>query len=388
MSFCEGGNIRLLSPQDVGDQRGKSEPLSRSALGALFSPSPRPPVFGSIDAPSGDAAGSDAAPGDQSSYPGGKSGAGVFQRLINLIPQHRVLITAFAGQCGVARNIKPAEHTIVIDADADVCQWWDNWRRSPAGRDLEIHHCDGIEWLRHRFGLTEYCAAGSGAARASDADRDAEVCGDRGSRTIRRPVMATAAYNSDATAAVAQFSDGRPPQNDAAEAFVFCDPPYVLSERSHGKQYACELTDADHCTLVRILTAIPAARARIMLCGYASPIYSAVDREWRSIDHRVPTRGGLQDERIWMNYPRPERLHDHRYVGKCRRSRERIRRRQRNWLSQLEAMGDRERAAMLEVLASTDASEMSPQDAFLAKKEDQTQVAADDGSDSNAGGPA
>lgn len=71
---------------------------------------------------------------------------------------------------------------------------------------------------------------------------------------------------------------------------------------------------------------------------------------WRSIDHRVPTRRGLQDERIWLNYPRPTKLHDCRYAGDDRRSRERIRRRQRNWVSQLAAMCDRERDAMMESL--------------------------------------
>ena len=39
------------------------------------------------------------------SYPGGKSGAGIYQRLINLIPRHRILIVPFAGHCGVVRNI-------------------------------------------------------------------------------------------------------------------------------------------------------------------------------------------------------------------------------------------------------------------------------------------
>jgi hypothetical protein len=84
---------------------------------------------------------------DKSSYPGGKSGAGIYQRLINLIPPHRVLVVPFAGHCGVVRNIRPAEQTIVIDQDPAVCQWWDDWSRSKQGRRLEIHHCDGIEWL-------------------------------------------------------------------------------------------------------------------------------------------------------------------------------------------------------------------------------------------------
>jgi hypothetical protein len=330
------------------------------------------------------APGADAVPCGLSSYPGGKSGAGIYQRLINMIPPHRVLITAFAGQCGVTRNIKPAEHTIVIDADAKVCQWWDSWRRTKNGRALEIHHCDSIEWLRFWFGQTEYSAAkpsdvGSRDARAGDKCLDAdkrgesrirylaaEQCDAAGCRNrgFPRLVMNDADRESDAAgapiiatpAADAKRCDGRPSLGSVAEAFVFCDPPYVLSCRAHGKQYTCELTDSDHVRLLSVLAAIPTSLAAIMLCGYASPLYATVDREWRAIDHRVPTRGGLQDERIWMNYDCCNCLHDYRYVGECRRDREKVRRRQRNWVSQLQAMTDPERAAMLDALRSVDNS--------------------------------
>ena len=249
---------------------------------------------------------------DQSSYPGGKSGAGIYQRLINLIPPHRVLIVPFAGHCGVVRNIRPAEHTIVIDANPTVCQWWDSWRRSKRGRYLEIHCCDGIKWLRYRLGCTEYS--------------DAKAC---------------------------DAADGGAPPNilgaELAEAFIFCDPPYVMSERSTGRIYKCELHDDDHRRFLEVATTIDASRYRMLICGYGCDLYAVLD-DWFSIDHRVPTRGGLQDERIWMNYEKPVYLHDYRYIGDGRRSRERIRRRQTNWKSQLRKMSVQEREAMLHAL--------------------------------------
>ena len=244
-------------------------------------------------------------------YPGGKSGPGIFQRLINMIPPHDVLVSAFAGHCGIVRNIRPAEHTIVIDADEAVCQWWDDWRRKPEGRTIAIHHCDAIEWMRHRFNATEYSAAPS---------VDAEDTGAAATRV-----------------------------------FAFVDPPYVLSERASGKQYACELTDSQHFALLRILTHIDAATATdVMACGYRSTIYASLER-WRTIDHQVPTRGGLQDEAIWMNYDEPDRLHDPRFIGCDRRERERIRRRQINWRKQLDGMSSIERQAMMEYLEARDA---------------------------------
>lgn len=245
------------------------------------------------------------------SYPGGKSGAGIYQRLINLIPRHRVLVVPFAGHCGVVRNIRPSEHTIVIDQDPAVCQWWSDWRRTKHGRAIEIHNCDGIEWLRHRLGCTEYSAYKS---------CDAGPCDGRSSVTGSR-------------------------------AFIFADPPYVMSERSTGKIYQCELSDEDHQRFLGTVTQIDASKYSVMICGYSCDLYSPLD-SWFSIDHRVPTRGGLQDERIWMNYRKPVELHDYAYIGDGRRSRERIRRRQKNWREQLLKMPEQERLAMLEVLNS------------------------------------
>lgn len=294
--------------------------------------------------------------GRSSSYPGGKSGAGVYQRLINLIPPHRVLIVPFAGRCGVTRRIRPAEHTIVIDPDPDVCQWWDDWSRRPEGRSIELHQCDGIEWLRYRCGVTL-------APRGSAAEPGG-IAGRAASNGVRAVGCGPGAVADSAGAAGESVAGrGRMIQrrqlevssaastSDAAEAFVLCDPPYVISERSTGRIYAHELTDADHLRLLEILTRMPAAEYSVLLCGYESPLYASLE-PWRRIRHRVPTRGGLQDEMIWLNYPEPELLHDHRYVGRTRRERERIRRRQKTVTTMLAAMDPRERAAMMEAIDS------------------------------------
>jgi len=252
----------------------------------------------------------------QSSYPGGKSGSGIHQRLINLIPAHRQLIVPFAGRCGVTRKIKPAEHTVLIDRCEKVLQWWDDWQRTPAGRAVELHHCDGIEWLRFRFGLTEYSAAGSSDGRSS-------VTGRLEAAT---PKLAA--------------GDG--------ESFVFCDPPYVLSARKKHNIYDHEMSDDDHGRLVGIALRLPVP---LMLCGYESPVYAAL-QDWSIVRHKVMGRRGLNAEAIWMNYLAPSRLHDTRYLGNNRRERERIRRRQRTVRNSLAAMGEQERAAMLDAIAA------------------------------------
>lgn len=53
-------------------------------------------------------------------YPGGKSGSGVYQTIINQIPPHELYIEPFFGGGGVFKNIRRALSSIVIDIDAAV----------------------------------------------------------------------------------------------------------------------------------------------------------------------------------------------------------------------------------------------------------------------------
>lgn len=277
-------------------------------------------------------------------YPGGKSGAGIYQRYINMIPPHDVFVSLFAGRCGVTRHIMPAAHTIVIDKDENVCQWWDDWRRTKTGRTLEIHHCDGIDWLRYNCGATLYPAS-TAAKVASDAFlRVARATHNPAART-----SGTATHNSAATAAAAQFGGTAATHDSAAKYFIFGDPPYVLDTRVKLNMYVHEMSDAQHVDFVDLATRTNASRYQMLICGYPSPLYRPL-KSWRIFNHMVPGRAGLRRERVWMNYCEPIDLHDYRFIGNNRRSRERIRRRQINWRSQLARMSVQERRAMLQRL--------------------------------------
>lgn len=74
-------------------------------------------------------------------YPGGKSGAGVFQAIINQLPPHAVYVEPFAGYGGVLRNKRPAARSMAFDLSDDVAAFW-------RGRDgVEFHQRCGLEWL-------------------------------------------------------------------------------------------------------------------------------------------------------------------------------------------------------------------------------------------------
>lgn len=74
-------------------------------------------------------------------YPGGKSGAGTFQAIINQMPPHTGYAEPFAGYGGVLRNKRPAARTVALDLSDDVAEFW----RGHEGVDF-YQRC-GLEWL-------------------------------------------------------------------------------------------------------------------------------------------------------------------------------------------------------------------------------------------------
>jgi DNA adenine methylase len=102
----------------------------------------------------------------------------------------------------------------------------------------------------------------------------------------------------------------------AADAVVFCDPPYLAAVRSAGTarpglDYAIEYsTEAEHRELAEVLWATPAA---VLISGYPSALYADLyeARGWWRADRVVtrPTsnvsggRGARAVEVVWSNRP-------------------------------------------------------------------------------------
>jgi hypothetical protein len=54
-------------------------------------------------------------------YPGAKSGAGVWQRIVSAMPAHDLYVEAFAGSGAIARLKRPARWTLLVDRDRQAC---------------------------------------------------------------------------------------------------------------------------------------------------------------------------------------------------------------------------------------------------------------------------
>lgn len=79
-------------------------------------------------------------------YNGGKAGAGVAQRIINLMPPHEVYVEPFLGAGAVLKAKRPAAENVGIELDPQVIA--ERWTDPPPG--CTVIRGDGLAYLRER----------------------------------------------------------------------------------------------------------------------------------------------------------------------------------------------------------------------------------------------
>jgi site-specific DNA-adenine methylase len=228
-------------------------------------------------------------------YNGGKNGAGVYQKIISMMPQHKVYIECFLGSGAILRNKKPAEMQFGIDLDDLLII---NWMRSNyyAVENLKLFSQNVIDWLSGWYVSCNH-------------------------------------WNFE-------------PQ----EVLIYCDPPYLKSVRkSKHRLYKFEFwTEEDHRQLLEILLTL---KSNVMISGYDSPLYNDLLNEWRKETFSTSNRAGQKTiETVWMNFQPPAQLHDYQYLGADFRERERIKRKKLRWKNRLEKMDYLERNALIETI--------------------------------------
>ena len=173
----------------------------------------------------------------KTSYPGGKAGSGVYQTLINQIPPHDTYISATAGHDAVLRYKVPAARNVAIDLDPEPLEWWSRDRE-----DVELHNCDGIEWLRMNFGFY----------RLPDPDANSG-----GSRTTPSTTTQPGAASADSS------ENGG---TAAPRVFALLDPPYPAAVRTSGKIY--KFDQLGHEFHARMLETVKRLPIMVMVCCY------------------------------------------------------------------------------------------------------------------------
>jgi DNA adenine methylase len=240
-------------------------------------------------------------------YPGNKGGSGVDKRLVSLMPPHRTYIEGFLGSGAVLRLKRPAELSIGLDLDPSVIKAWSG-TAAP--------------------GLTLAAAlAGDGVARGSTV---AQVC-----------------FAESDFVRLLETSPVAPVLQDP-NTLLYCDPPYLMTTRTR-LFYPCEMHDPlRHALLLSLLQQL---RCMVMISHYPCPLYEETLKDWRKVEYKCMTRGGPRVEACYMNFPKPQKFHDLRFVGDGFRERERIKRKTRRWLARFTAMSSEDKTVIREVLA-------------------------------------
>jgi len=253
-------------------------------------------------------------------WPGSKAASGTVQKLINEIPPHDHYVAAFAGADQIGQQKLAARLSTYIDPQVEALKELQAalW---PAEHEVDLIRGDAFAWLPAFFNLDRWPQP----------------------PTPRPPAEPLASLTLSIFDGI-----GGPLPPDLA-AFVYIDPPYPLHARSGKRIYGDhELTDEQHDQLVDIARRLPCPT---MISCYDCEPYKTGLADWRRLEYFTQTHGGRKLEVAWMNYPRPPRLHDSRFVGQNKRQRERIRRRVRNWAAGLERMTPHERQAVEDAIA-------------------------------------
>jgi hypothetical protein len=125
---------------------------------------------------------------------------------------------------------------------------------------------------------------------------------------------------------------------------IYADPPYLAATKKRRRYYTYEYSDEDHRQLLDTLLHI---RCNVMISGYSSELYENRLVGWHRRELRNVTHAGCRTEIVWANFEFSTALHDYRCVGGDFRDRERIRRKTRRWISNLQRMPELERRAIM-----------------------------------------
>lgn len=129
------------------------------------------------------------------SYNGGKGGSGVYQKIINQMPPHRVYIETHLGSGQVMRHKRPATYNLAIDLDESLLT-----QLSDVTPEILKTHCgDATVWLSNMISASGF----------------------------------------------------------SGDELIYADPPYLHTTRKRENYYKYEMTEAQHIDLLETLKRLP-----------------------------------------------------------------------------------------------------------------------------------
>jgi DNA adenine methylase len=250
--------------------------------------------------------------------------------ILPLLPAHRCYVEPYGGAAGVLLRKPRAEVEVYNDLDGDMVNFFRVLRDAQACAEL-IRQLELTPYARAEFELAWQPAEcpierarrtciraqmGFGSAGATKQTTGFRTyTRERFGQSVQVDWVKYPAH----LASVAQRMQGvlieqRPAlqvmaDHDGADTLHFIDPPYMHSTRSKPRgalrttAYRHEMTDADHAEL---LAAAQGLRGLVLLCGYASDLYTDTLRGWLRLDKATRAASGQsgsapRTESLWLN---------------------------------------------------------------------------------------
>lgn len=246
--------------------------------------------------------------------------------IIEHMPLHRVYVEPFGGAASVLLRKPRSSVEVYNDLNKDIVNYFrvlrDPAKAAELVRMLELtpfsrqehteafeYSADSIESAR-RLVIRAYMSF-SAASAANNINSGFMAGTNRGGK--RGPVPEHPhqwTRTSEATAAVARRFSGVMIENrnalevikqqDASDVLFYVDPPYMMETRiKGGKEYAHEMTDADHVALAETLKNIA---GMAIISGYESGLYADLYKDWAVYRKASRAHGsGKRTEVIWVN---------------------------------------------------------------------------------------
>jgi DNA adenine methylase len=95
---------------------------------------------------------------------------------------------------------------------------------------------------------------------------------------------------------------------DKPNTLIYADPPYEASSRVAKDVYRHEMNEQDH---LRLLGRLKQCKAKVLLSGYANPLYDSLLSDWRRVERPTKVQTGCAKtksdrlEILWLNYEPP-----------------------------------------------------------------------------------
>lgn len=246
--------------------------------------------------------------------------------IISHFPAHRIYVEPFGGAASVLLRKERSYAEVYNDLDDDVVNLFRVLRGSIAD-SRELHH----RLVLTPFARTEFVEAyqptddpiekarrliiRSFMGFGSDGHNGARPTGFRANshRSGTTPAHDWRNYTDCLEPIMARVAgiciEHRPAievmaQQDSTATLHYVDPPYVHATRSTAKNstrknYAHELSDADHSQLLNFLTGL---RGMVVLSGYPHDLYDSVLTGWRRVEREALADGARpRTEVLWLN---------------------------------------------------------------------------------------